>query len=262
MRAIWNGNIIFGLVSIPVKLYSAIQPRTISFNNLHSVCHTKLESKRWCPKCQKEVPWNEVEKGFKISKDQWVILSKEEIERVKLTTSKNIEIAYFVDASQIDPIFFEKTYYLVPTEAGLKPYSLFVEALRIANKAAIGKMILRNKEYVVVLRAFKKGIALHTLFYKDEVKDINELEEIKKLVVVSKEELELAKTLISHLTKESFSIEEFRDRYTEALKELIKAKLEGREFKLEEEKPKEEEKSLMEALKASVETIKKRKERE
>jgi DNA end-binding protein Ku len=139
MRAIWNGNIIFGLVSIPVKLYSATQPRTISFSNLHSVCHTKLESKRWCPKCQKEVPWNEVEKGFKISKDQWVILSKEEIERVKLTTSKNIEIAYFVDASQIDPIFFEKTYYLVPTEAGLKPYSLFVEALRIANKAAIGK---------------------------------------------------------------------------------------------------------------------------
>jgi len=260
MRALWTGNIVFGLVSIPVKLYAATQSRTISFSNFHSVCHTKLESKRWCPKCQKEVPWNEVEKGFKISKDKWVILSKEEIERVKLTTSKNIEIVYFVDASQIDPIHFEKSYYLVPTEAGLKPYSLFVEALRIANKAAIGKLILRNKEYVVALRAFKKGIVLHTLFYKDEIKDINELSELKNLVVVSKEELELAKILISQLTKESFSIEEFKDRYAESLKELIKAKLEGREFKVQEEEKKEEKGELVEILKQSIEKVKKKKE--
>lgn len=259
MRAIWTGNIVFGLVSIPVKLYSATEPAAVRLHNLHSICHTPLQEKRWCPTCKREVPWNEVEKGFKVSKDKWIIIQKEEIEKIKLPTTKSIEIAYFVDVSQIDPIHFQKSYYLVPTEAGIKPYSLFVEALRITNKAAVGKVVIRNKEYVVVLRAYQKGLLMHTLFYKDEIRNINELPELKNLVVVRKEELELAKALVQALLKEQFSVEEFKDRYTELLKELIKSKAEGKEFKVEKEEPVAEAKSLMEALKASVEAAKKKK---
>ena len=258
MRAIWTGSIVFGLVSIPVKLYTATEPRVIELHNLHSVCHTPLQQKRWCPTCNREVPWTEVEKGFKISKDKWIIIKKEEIEKIKLSTNKNIEIAYFVDVSQIDPIFYQKSYYLVPTEAGIKPYSLFVDVLRVTNKAAIGKVVIRNKEYVVILRAYQKGIIMHTLFYKDEIRNVNELPELKNLVVVRKDELELAKTLVQQLTKGEFSIDEFKDRYTEALKQLIKSKTEGKEFKLEQRKQTTEAKGLMEALKASVEAVKKK----
>jgi len=259
MRAIWTGNVTFGLVSIPVKLYRATEERGIKAHNLHSECHTPLVQKRWCPKCEKEVPWTEVEKGFKIGKDTWVVIKKEELEKIKLPTSKNMEVLYFVDVSQIDPIYFDKTYYLVPTEAGIKPYCLFVEALRIANKAAICRVVLRNKEYIVALRAYKKGIAAHVLYYEDEIKDINLLPELKNLVVVEKEELELAKLLISQMVRNEFSLKEFKDRYTEALEQLIKAKAEGKEFKMEEKEKVAEAKELMEALKASIEAVKKKK---
>jgi len=134
--------------------------------------------------------------------------------------------------------------------------------LRLANKAAVGKVVMKDKEYLVVLRAFKKGLVMHILFYLGEVRNIEELPELKKLVVVNKEELELAKLLISKLTKEEFRIEDFKDNYTEALKKLIKAKAEGKEFEMKEEKPAEEAKSLMEALKASVEVVEKKKGKE
>jgi DNA end-binding protein Ku len=150
----------------------------------------------------------------------------------------------------------------VPEEAGKKAYSLFVEALRLANKAAIGKVVLKNKEYLVCLRPFKKGLVMHILFYIREIRDIEQLPELEKLVVVSKEELELAKALIGRLTEEEFDISKFKDQYTEALKQLIKAKAEGKEIAVKaEEKPVEEAKSLMEALKASVELTKKKKKK-
>jgi DNA end-binding protein Ku len=220
---------------------------------------TPLKYLRWCPTCKKEVAWKDIKKGFKISKDRWVILEKEEIEKIKLPSTKTIDIQQFVDISQIDPIYFEKAYYVVPEETGIKPYSLFVEALRLANKAAIGKVVLKNKEYLVCLRPFRKGLAMHILYYIREIRDIDELSELKNLVVVSKEELELAKALISKLTEEEFDPAKFKDQYTEALKELIKAKAEGKEFEVKAEEKVAEAKSLMEALKASVETVKKKK---
>jgi DNA end-binding protein Ku len=259
VRAVWSGSISFSLVSIPVRIYTATEPKEIEFHMLCNVCNTPLEYKRWCPKCKKEVAWQDIKKGFKISKERWVVLEKEEIEKIKLPSTKTIEIESFVDVSQIDPIFFEKSYYIVPEESGIKAYSLFVEALRLANKAAIGKVVLKNKEYLVCLRSFKKGIVMHILYFLREIRDIDQLSELKNLVVVSKEELELAKTLIGKLTEEGFDPSKFRDRYTEALKELIKAKAEGKEFEVKAEERVAEAKSLMEALKASVETVKKKK---
>jgi len=221
-------------------------------------CGSQLLFRRWCPKCQKEVSWDETERGYKISEDKWIIIKKEDLERIKIPTTKIIEIKEFIDVSQIDPIFFEKPYYIVPQETGVKAYSLFVEALRLANKAALGKVVMRNKEYLVALRAFKKGIVMHVLYYLGEVREIEELSELKNLVVVSKEELELARMLIQKLTESEFDPKKFKDAYTEALMELIKAKAEGKSVEVKEEKV-EKAKELMEALKASVETVKKKK---
>lgn len=261
-RAIFSGAISFGLVYIPIKIYTATEPREIEFHNLCNVCGTPLVYKRWCPKCEKEVAWQDIKKGFKISKERWIILEKEEIEKIKLPSTKTIDIQSFTDVSQIDPIYFQKAYYVVPEEGGIKPYSLLVEALGLANKAAIGKVVLRNKEYLVCLRPFRKGLVMHILFFIREIKDIEELPELKNLVVVSREELELAKALIGKLTEEEFDVSRFKDEYTEKLKELIKAKAEGKEFEVKAEEKVAEARGLMEALKASVERVKKKKKEE
>jgi len=261
MRAIWNDSISFGLVNIPIKIYKAAESRIISFNNLHKECGTPLVYKRWCPKCQKEVAHEDIEKGYKITKEKYVVISKEDIEKLKLKTTKMIEIQEFVDASQIDPIYLEKSYYVVPEETGVKAYSLFVEALRVSNKVAIGKVVMRNKEYLVALRAFKKGLVMHILHYLGEVKDVEEFSELKHLVTIKEEELKLAQALISKLTEKEFDLSKFKDNYTEALMKLIKAKAEGKEIKVEEA-PREEVKGLMEALKASVEAVEKKKKLE
>ena len=259
-KAIFAGSISFGLVNIPIKIYKAVESKTISFNNLHKECHTPIIHKRWCPKCNKEVAYEDLEKGYKIAKDKYVIISKEDLEKLRLKTTKAIEIQEFVDASQIDPLYLEKSYYVVPEETGIKAYSLFVEALRVANKVAIGKVVIRNKEYLVALRAYKKGLVMHILHYLSEVKDIEEFSELKHLVTVREEELKLAQALIAKLTEKEFDLGKFKDSYTEALMKLIKAKAEGKEIKVEVEKV-EEAKSLMEALKASVEAVEKKKKK-
>ncbi|MDI6806519.1 MAG: Ku protein [Candidatus Aenigmarchaeota archaeon] len=262
MHAIFTGTISFGLVTFPIKVYSATETKEIEFHNVCNECLTPLRYKRWCPTCEKEVSWADIKKGFKISKERWIVLEKGEIEKIKLPSTKSIEIVQFVDVAQIDPIFFEKSYYVVPEEAGLKAYSLFVEALRLANKAAVGRVVIRNKEYIVAIRPFRKGLAMHVLFYVGEIRDIEKLKELERLVVVSKEELELAKLLIEKLTAEEFDLSKFKDRYTESLKELIMAKAEGKVYEVRAEERVEEAKSLMESLKLSVEAVGKKERKE
>ena len=259
-RAIWSGSISFGLVNIPVKLYTATKSRGLKLQNLCGKCGTPIKHKRWCPKCEREVPWNEVVKGYKIAKGKYIVIKRSELERIKLKTTKTIEIVAFVDLASLDPILYQTTYYVVPEESGVKAYSLFVEALRLTGKAAIGRVVMKNKEYLVALRAYKKGIAMHVLHYLGEIRDIEELEELRGLVTISERELELARLLIEQLTKKELKLEEFKDRYTEALKKLIKAKAKGEEIKIEEKGEVHEAKSLMEALKASLEAMKKKKE--
>jgi DNA end-binding protein Ku len=259
MHAIFSGAITFGLITIPIKIYAATEEKEIKFHNLCPDCLTPLTYKRWCPKCDREVKWQEIKKGFKLSKERWVVLEKEELEKIKLPSTKYVEIIQFVDLAQIDPIFFEKSYYIVPEEMGAKAYSLFVEALRLTNRAAIGRVVIRNKEYLVALRAFKKGLVMHVLYYLGEIREIEKLKELENLVVVSKEELELAKTLIEKLSAEEFDLEKFKDRYAEALKEMIKAKIEGKPYEVKAEEKVEEAKNLLEALKASVENADKKK---
>jgi len=263
MKAIFSGTISFGLVTIPIKIYTATQPKEVEMHNLCGVCNTPLVYKRWCPKCQKEVEWNEIKKGFRISKEEWVVIEKSEIESIKLKSTKTIEILMFTDPSQLDPLFIQKSYIIVPAEEGLKAYSLLVEALSLLNKIAIGKVTLKNKEYVVALRAYKEALLMHALYYKNEIKDISKLSELKSLPKVTKEEIELARVLIEKLSKEKLELEQFKDEYSEKLKQLIKAKVEGKQIVEEEAREKEvKAKSLMEALKASVEEVEKKKKKE
>ncbi len=257
-KAIWKGSISFGLVNIPVKVYSGIGQAGVKFTSLCPYCKKPIRHKRWCDNCKKEIGFEDLLKGFKVG-EEYVIVKKEELERIKarLKTTKTIEIYEFVDLAQIDPIFYETFYYLVPDETGIKAYSLFAEALRLTNKAALGKVVMRNKEYLVALRTYKKGITMHVLHYLDEIRDVEEIEELKGLVTIGEQELNLALALIDKLSAEKFDPSKFKDEYREAVKKLIESKLKGEEIREEEEKEEEKEAvSLMEALKESLEKVK------
>ncbi len=260
-RALWKGSISLGLVNIPIAIYLAAKDRIIEFHNLCGKCHTPLTYKRWCPHCEREVPWNEIVKGYKISKGKYVIVEKKELEALQLKSTKAIEIVQFIDVGQIDPLFIEKNYYLVPQEGGEKAYHLFRNVLEITGKAAIGKVVFRGKEHLVAIRHYKKGLIMTVLHYKDEIIPIEELEALKRTVVIKENELKLAKALIEKLSGK-FEIEKFKDEYIEAVSNLIKKKAAGEKVV---EKPVKVEptssRDLMKALKASVEAVKKRKKK-
>ena len=257
-RAVWKGSLSIGLINIPVKAYPAIKSRAISFHMIHSECQTPLKYKRWCPHCDKEVDWKEIDRGFPITKEKIVVLKKEELERLQLKTVKTIDIQKFVDLATIDSIYFDTHYYLVPSEGGEKAYSLLHRVLALVNKAAIGKVVVHNKEHVVVIRPYQKGLAMITLHYAAEVLDISKLEELEKLEVPRERELELAKVLVEHLGGE-FKPKEYIDSYRQAVMELIKQKAEG--ITVPAAKPVEVKATvdLMKALEASVKTVKKEK---
>lgn len=255
-RAIWKGSLVFGLVNIPVKLYAATKDRAISFSMLHSECQTPLKYKRWCPTCDREVGWNEIDKGFEITKNKFIPITKEELEGLQLKTVKNIDIQKFVDSAAIDSIYFNTHYYLAPDEGGEKAYSLLRDVLALTNKVAIGRVVIHNKEHVVAVRPYQKGLIMTTLHYPNEVIDINKIEELGKPVELKEQELEIAKALIEHLSGE-FRPEEYVDSYRQAVMQLIKQKAEG--IQVPTAKPAEVVATvdLMKALQASVQALKK-----
>lgn len=251
-RALWQGSVSFGLVNIPVKLYVAAKDRVVEFHNLHAKCNTPLRQKRWCPKCGLEVAWEDVNKGYKITKDQYAVVTKKELASLALKSTRAIEVVKFVEAGQIDPLLVDKNYYLVPQEGGEKAYHLFREVLSQAARVAIGKVVFRQKEHLVALRPFRKGLVMTILHYKNEIIPIEQLEELKRTVIVKEAELKMAERLVGQLSGD-FKLDEFRDEYVRAVTELIKEKVEGKEIvgKPAEIKPTSAQ-ELMEALKESV----------
>lgn len=252
-RAIWKGSISFGLVNIPVKLYTAVKDRALELHYLHSKCHTKLEYKKWCPKCKREVEWNEVEEGYKIGR-KFIPIKKEELKKLKLKTAKIIEILGFTDASQIDTLYFRKAYYVVPQDGGERAYYLFRQVLELTGKVAIGRVIIRNRERIVVIKPYRHALVLITLAYKDEIVPIENLKELESVARLREQELKLARALIEKLSFD-FDISKFKDRYVENLTKLIKGKLKI----VEEKEKKEEPKDILEALKLSIKVAKKAK---
>jgi len=253
-RSIWNGVISFGMVSIPVKLYTGTQDKDISFNMLHKTDNARIKMLRWCPVDERAVEMSEIVKGYEYARDQYVVLTDEDFEKLPLPSKHTIELAQFVKADEIDPVYYEKTYYLEADERAVKPYALLVKALREKGLVAIAKIAIRNKERLCALRPMDGTIVLETLYYPDEIRiEKSEVPEVD----VSERELQMAFTLIDML-QEPFDPEKYHDEYREALMKLIEAKLEGQELAEAPAPVPAKVTDLMSALKASVEAQKKK----
>jgi DNA end-binding protein Ku len=254
-RSIWNGVISFGMVSIPVKLYTATQSKDISFHLLHKECNTRLQQLRWCPTHERAVEWSEVVRGYEYARDEHVILTEEDFEKLPLPSKQTVELSAFVKAEEIDPVYYEKSYYLEPDAKGIKPFALLMTALREKGLTGIAKIAVRNKEQLCALRPMDGTLILETLFYPDEIRvEKTELPD----VTISDKELEMAYTLIDLLSEE-FEPEKYKDEYRDALMKLIEAKLEGEELPEVAAAGPAKVTDIMSALRASVEAAKKRK---
>jgi DNA end-binding protein Ku len=255
-RSIWKGSISFGLVNIPIKLYSATEDTTFSFNQLCKNGH-RIKYKKWCPVEEREVPYEELKKGYEITKDSYVVIEKKELEGIKIRTTKTVDIKEFVSIVELDPLFVEKSYYVAPDSKTVdKAYIFLVSILKSTDKIAIGKVVLREKEQLVALRAYQRGIVMHVLHYLDEVKPMDEIKEISIIAGVKlkleEQELALGKTLVEQLTSEQLDIGDYSDSYATQLQHMIEAKAQGKHHVIAEEAPAEGGRDLLDALKASV----------
>ena len=224
---VWKGHLTFGLLSLPVKLYSAARSETVSFNQLHKSDHSRVKQVLYCQLEDKPITRADIVKGYEYEKDKYVVVDDEEIKKVAPKTAKTMEVLEFVQSADVDPIYFESSYYLAPDEAGEKPYALLFEALRKTGCVGVAKIAMHNREHIVILRPGEHGILLHTMYYRDEIRQVEEFRTDRTLV--KDKELDLAMTLVKSL-EAAFEPDKYKDEYRENLKAMIKAKVEGREI--------------------------------
>ena len=264
-RSIWKGAISFGLVNIPIEVFSAVQKEDYtSFNQLCENGH-KIKNRKWCPIEEREVQWTEIKKGYEIAKNNYVVIEKEDLEKIKLKTTNTIEVKEFIELEEFDPLFIEKSYYVGPdtgkkkksdnttTTVPAKAYSLFVKILNETKKVAIGKVVLREKEHLVALRAYQRGLVMHQLKYLDEIRPMDEIGGLDSSQKIDANELSLGKTLVENLTTEEFDLGQYSDAYAKQLEKLIEAISRGEKITIEKEEEKPEDTTdLLKALKASI----------
>ena len=253
MRTIWNGSISFGLVNIPVGLALATQRQDVSFRTLHRECGTPIKQKRWCPVHEREVEANELVKGWEFAKGQYVLVEESDLEAVALTRSQSIAILRFVRLEDVDPVYFDRTYYLAPADADAqrKPYVLLLRAMEESGMAAVGKFVLWGKENLCLIRARDGALMLETLFFAEDVRSKKEIEDVVGETAVAESELQLAGQVISSLSGE-WAPEDFANDYREDLKQMLEAKLAGHEVVAPEPVAETPVIDLMEALRQSV----------
>jgi DNA end-binding protein Ku len=251
--AVWTGTITFGLVSIPVKLFTATTSHDISFNLLHEVCKGRINLQNYCPQCERVVERSELVKGYQYEKNQYVIIDEGDLETVKPEASSNLDVVQFIEIKEVDPIYYEKTYYLGPDKSSDKPFALFTKAMEDTNRAAIGKLVMRNHEYLALIRPGQKGLIVHFMLYKDEIRQ-NE-NQVSEDFEPRPKELQLARQLIENLS-EPFNPDQFEDEYIKRLEELIESKVTGRKLTVVAPKAKPKVTDLMEALQKSVQQTK------
>ena len=258
MRTTWNGSVSFGLVNIPVGLAPATKPSArqsgVSFRMLHRECGTPIKQKRYCPVHERDVEADELVRGWEVAKGQFVMVEDADLEAIEQhDTSRSIEISRFVRLEEVDPVFFDRTYFLVPAgaEAARRPYVLLLEAMKEAGVAALGRFVLAGKEKLCLIRAMGDALALETLFVNEDVKDHAEIDEAIATAEVKEPELELAKQIIASLSA-PFDAAELKSEYRESLRGLLEAKLAGQEITAPEPVEPTPVVDLMEALRASV----------
>jgi DNA end-binding protein Ku len=252
-RSIWNGTITFGLVSVPIKVHSATEDKGVHFHEVHAHDGARIQHKRICSKEGKEVPSDEVVKGYEVTKGKYVVLEKEEIAAAAGAASRLIEIEDFVCAGDIDPVFFDKTYYLGAREAS-DAYRLLHDALDKAGRAGIGRWVFHNREYLVAIRPYEGALALHTMRFADELVPVKDLDLPKAGKKPSPKEVKMAAGLVDAL-HEPFEADAFEDTYRDAVQKLIKAKAAGKEPELAHPDEGSEPDDLAAALEASVKAV-------
>jgi len=229
LHSLGSGTISFGLVAIPVRLYTAATSGSIAFNLLHAKCGTRIRQQQVCPKCNEVVDRTALVRGYEFAKDQWVRVTDEELKSLEGDASKVIDIAEFVPLAKVDPIYFEKTYYLGPDKGGEKPYRLLADALAKSERVALAKFVMRGKESLVLIRPSQGGLMLHTMYFADEVRTFGEVDKGES-AKIREGELELALQLITGLSNEEFKPEQYTDEYRGRVLDLVNRKVEGREI--------------------------------
>jgi DNA end-binding protein Ku len=258
MRAIWNGHIRFSLVTIPIRLFSAIDTKeTVSFNQLHKEDTGRVGYDKKCKKCGKSLTQQDIVKGYEYEPDKYVMIEPEDFDKVKIKSNKIIEIEGFVDSSEVHPTLYDSPYFIGPDgEVASQPYALLNKTLKDSSKLAVGRIVLRDREDVVMLSSLDNGIVMYKLRYPNEVRKMSEVPLVDG-VTANKEQLKLAKTLVDSMSTKLSEID-LSDRYQDAIKDMIKAKVEGKEIVSVEEEitPVVD---MMKALKMSIEQAKKEK---
>jgi DNA end-binding protein Ku len=223
--SVWRGHLTFGLVSFPVRLFSAARSETIGFNLLHKTDHSRIRQVTYCQAEDKPIERGELVKGYEYEKGHYVVIDDEDIKKVAPKTAKVMEILEFVKSDQVDPVYLESSYYMAPDEGGEKPYALLFEALRQSNYYALAKVAMHNREHIIILRPGAKGILTHTMYYQDEIRQVEEFR--TDTTLVKDKELDMAKMLISSLEAD-FEPAKYHDTYRDNLQKMIEAKIEGK----------------------------------
>lgn len=248
LHTLWKGSISFGLVNVPIKMHAATESQEFHFNYLHKACHNRVRYLKTCPYCDIEVKPEEIIKGYEYEKDQYIILDEQDLAEIEQPMSRSIDILNFIDLKEIDPIYFQKSYYLSPEETAQKAYRLLSQAMIETGKIAIARFTMRSKQYLACLRAYEEGLVLETMYYPAEIRqfDVN----LAK-VTPTDTEIALARQLIESLAV-SFEPEKYRDELREQVKEMIERKIAGETYKVTAAPEPGKVVDLMEALRASL----------
>src|SRR5882724_2553075 len=254
-RATWKGYLKVSLVNIPIKVFPATESSaTISFNQLHGECNSRINQKKWCSQCEREVPNSEIVKGYEYEKGRYVVLSEEDFENVKTESTRVINLVQFADESSIDPMYVDRTYYLAP-DGGVATEAFAVMREGMKGKVGVGKLALYGREYLVAVRPHGKGIVMHTLHHAAEIRGMEQVEELNSVPSkVKPEEIKLAKQVIETF-EAPLNLKDYKDEYREGLQEIIDAKIEGKEVVAREVEAPPKVVNLMEALKRSLDSV-------
>lgn len=256
-HAIWTGAINFGLVTIPVKLFTAVRTNDLSFNLLHKKDEGRIKYERVCSECGKNVPWDEIVKGYEIEKGNYVILTDEDFKRVNVEATQSVDIVEFVDLDQISPMFFDKPYYLEPDKKGRHAYALLREALNDANKVAIARVVIRTKEHIAAVKPIGEALVLEIMHWADEIVEPETLD-FPKEEKMPPAEMKMAKMLIDTMAVDKFEPENFKNKYHDEVMAMIEARAAGKELpKAKKAAPRATVVNLMDVLQQSLEETKK-----
>ncbi|MGG4453588.1 Ku protein [Brevibacillus porteri] len=254
MHTVWKGSISFGLVNIPVRMFTATEERDIRFRQLHKECNTPIKYTKMCPHCQREVDTSEIVRGFEYEKGHFVMIDDEDLEAITPETRRAIEIIDFVDLSEIDPVYFHKSYFLSPQDTGEKAYALLRSAMEQTGKIGVAQVTMRNRQSLAVIRLYEHCIMLETIFYPDEVRPVSQVPALPEATVpLAENELKMATELISNMTI-PFDPAKYTDEYRSDLQKLIEKKLEGQEIATAPTVARTNVIDLMQALKESLES--------